>query len=333
MAQLYRQIKYTGKQFLYERFGIINYDDNDYQNDIKTIGVEIVKFIRTGCSQYYKGTYTLPPELGDTFSGDYEEFIFSNFCNIDTLRVYICDLDPINVQMILNGFQPYEEDCILLSNEYAKENRFYIQNGCKTKVLSICVNYTKRNISIDNISGLIEHELKHLFDQNKEYKDKAEQMNKDVITSNDIMYDNQEIFNDVKIQRSYKNFITFYNDKKYYNDTSIVPLLLVDLLYYMNKSEVSTRLIQQKYNKLFPNSPKRLYVKYQDICNNIINYASDDVKKCINEYILTYNFSNIYNIKFSNNHSSYISNTNKLFKFYIKRLNHFIKNCDKMLCG
>lgn len=322
MAVPYRAIKYSGKQFLFERFGIINYDDKDYQKDIEVIGKEITNFILTGCSQYYRGTQTLPDKFGDAFAGDYEYFIFQNFCNIDRLQIYIFNLDHINLQMIHRGMQPYEDDSILLSNEYAKENHFYVQNGCKTKVATICINYSSCNITEDNFNGIVEHELKHLFDQNTEYKNEAQLMNKDVMTSEKIL---QDIPDDVK--QAYNNFSVFYNDIKYYTP-GIIPLLLGDLLYYMNKSEISARLVQQKYNKVY--FAKKLYKKFVDICNNIITKSSDTFKKKLNQYIIDYNFDDIYGIKFNNN---YISNTNKLCKFYLKRLDHFIKNCDKILCA
>lgn len=281
--------QYRKHDYLFEKFGIINFDDSLYQNDIKYITDEIYSFITTGKSHIKVHKETLNDDyLGDQYNGDYNVMRFTKVCNINSILFYLQNIDELNDYIIKHNLQAqFIEDVVVMTNDYGKKKGWYVQNGCKTLGITIFILYSKRTITKLKLSGIIEHELKHVFDQNTIYKNNLQLMNKDVIVAAQIenYITNSNIL-------AYNNIINNLNNIQLYSNTNIIYPLFCNLLYYMNKSEISARLAQHKYNQV--NDAKNLYMQYEQILNNILEYSSQSFIKFINSnIILKYNLGDV----------------------------------------
>ena len=290
--------EYIGINFLLEKNGIINYDNSTYQKDLNYIDTEIREVIN-GQSGNFQNYIIDDPDLPEIFQGDYQLLEFKNMCNIENLRILLSNID----------FSDKPEDTMLLTTDLFKQKNWYIQNGCKTKVLTIIIFYSESNIDNISFKGIIEHELKHLFDQNTEYKNQAELMNKDIIVAENISN-------------------TLLNINQYSEQYHILDIMC-QFLYLMNKSEVSARLTQVKNSDLL--NSKYTYEQLKRLCMQIINSSTINQQKIINDIIISYDLSDVYHISFKNLDTAYKSNVNKLFKFYLKRIEHFLNQCKKIL--
>lgn len=298
---------------LLEKYGIINLEEPKYLNDIKNITKEIVNVIKNG-NKKYKVTQLKYYEKSDPLRYKYIDIPFYNKCNIKELHILLKDYSEF-------------EAVVLFNKKNIDDNYFIYKNG-KVEKCTLLVYVPFIRWADQRIDHIIEHELKHLYDLITEYHGNSELMNKDIIyseTDQELLYNSNSLTLEDLI--SYNNLYKKY----YYNSiTNILPIMS-DMLYYMNKSEISARLLQVKYKENIQNI-KRLYQEYYKFCNNILVYASDNVKKYINnKFIINANYSSIYNISFKNSNDAYQSNVKKLMNFYIKRISHFLKQCDKLL--
>lgn len=307
---------------LLERSGILNLDDKKYQDEIKTITKTFLS--ATAGYDIDNMSEVNIDWFGYPYDGMYYLLQFKNMCNINNIQLLI---KPTN--------NPNDIMNVLLANDAAVNHGYFkIQNN-RIDICTIVLVYHTKYIHNIDYKSLIQHELKHAYDILMEYHGSNEQMNKDIITK-EFFFDTKitdivdpNIFGDneysiplwklKKINQQYK--------EKYYNDYRVTFALLSDMLYYMNKSEVSARLIQFKCSEDYEESIY-LYDEYNTLCDNIINYASDRVKNFINDIIHSADYENIYHIKFN---GGAIANTNKLFKFYKKRIKHFIMHCRNLL--
>lgn len=307
---------------LFERYGIVKYDDKQYQNDLKEIEYDLLTVIIGKSDRYTEVDFDLP-DYGSL--GTFKLIKFENKCNISELLILL-------QQDYRNNL-----DCILLSNDAAKKNKFYVKNGQQILRATILITYKNyRDFENNRLAGLIEHELKHLFDQNKKYNDDSFKMNKDVVLLDSEFYDfinteaiktfhtniEDSIASTVKLSKINDVYLSVYYD----NCTLILPFI-ADMLYYLNESEISARLTQIKW-KDDMSKTRDLYQQFYKLCENIIKYADYNVKEYLNNIINKFNFSEIYNIKFGNDINK---NVQKLLNLYMKRIHHFIKQCDKLI--
>ena len=232
------------KSNLFERNGIINYDDSKYQHDLLYIENTLLKIISG--KEKHTDTHLMIdfPEYGK-YKGIYELYTFDNVCNIEQLYILLQKV-PIGNEVAT----------ILISNK-DKEHKLYIQDGCKTLRATIIIKYSLSWFESYRLSGLIEHELKHLFDLNKEYKSDCNKMNKDALII-------ESFYEFINKERKYNGWLYSKFDKtiahpdilidinkqykaKYYINCTLVLPFIADMLYYLNKSEISARLTQVKW--------------------------------------------------------------------------------------
>ena len=328
---------YIQKYPLLEKFGIYNLDDEQYQNDIKLITKTFLYVVNNQIKDISEINIDW---FGYPYDGIYKVIEFNNLCNIKTIKLLIKDINPAidTLNVALTNYDAKKHN-LFEYTEYEETDKFNrIHKKYKIDTFTIVLAYHKSYIYSQNYRSIIEHELKHAFDLQNIYHVTSELMNKDIIAAESILYnyienaiENSQL-NDSDFNIKYTKLIDINKNYKteYYNDPYIIFPLLSDMLYYMNKSEISARLVQFKYQDDIAET-SGLYKEYDKLCENIMKYSSDIVKKLINAIILQCDYSNIYNIKFKDSSNAYIANTNKLFKFYKKRITYFLKTCDKLL--
>lgn len=301
---------------LLEKFGIINLEDPKYQKDIQDITKTIVQNIKSN-----NHIYTTLPYFNYPLDSNYIQIFVNNKCNIDKIQILIKNMDSINANIC---------DCFILSNQQNIKDGYFKYNE-KLNKIEFCTIVLQISFTYwyNNIDRLIEHELKHLYDLLQEYKGKTELMNKDISFS-DTIKDYYQLpdmsFTIPDLKKINDNYKTDFADNK-----NIIIPLMSDMLYYMNKSEISARLLQIKYKEHIEETIN-LYKEYNRICDNIITYASDNIKKHINtDFIIDSDYSSIYGLNFNLSNNAYISNVKKLFEFYKKRIKHFIIQAHKLL--
>lgn len=306
---------------LLEKFGILNLDDKKYQDDIKDITRTFLDVVQNRINDYSNVYINW---FGYPYDGIYKLIKFNNKCNIN------------NVQLLIKHIPPGGNEInALLSNQAAVDNGYFNIENNKIDTCTILLIYNKQYIYSTNYKSIIEHELKHAFDILTEYKGVTELMNKDIITKETMfdaeiqkMIDTKQLSNNqytislTELKKINNNYV-----QKYSNDYKIMFPIMSDMLYYMNKSEVSARLVQLKVDNDIKNTTE-LYLEYYKLCDNIINYATNHVKSFINEIMEIAEYDKIYNIQFN---KGPVSNVNKLFKFYKKRIKHFLKHCEQLL--
>ena len=327
--QLYKSLLENVKYLYYksnllERSGIIHYDNEQYQKDLQYIEYELLSVI-VGKSDNYDIIDFKIPGLS-LYHGRYKLIQFHDKCNI------------IELHVLLQETNKGSESATILIGEDDIQNGLYIQDGCKSILVTIIVKYTRDWLETYRLGGIIEHELKHLFDQNKKFKNSLSHMNKDIILRNKefipYIHNQADKFNkkiDISIADIFllQDINTSYK-LKYKKDIWIIYPFFADMLYYLNESEISARLVQIKWADEIEDT-RNLYSQFYNLCNNILNYAESNVKRFMCILMVKFNFDKLYNIKIKKSENDIDKNVETILQFFMKRINHFIKQCDKII--
>lgn len=342
------------KGFLYESFGVLEYDNEKFNFKIKDFVNDELKlvFYRNSVIEYdsmikydnnckwYKH-YELDIDLGwvdklEIFAArgnEAESFVLSDICT---------DNGKVAFPVYYNG-------------EWKPS---YEWRGNRVKYFSIVVIYN-RVADVNDLIGIVKHEIRHGYDL---FRDKfiANHSNRDIIYFNDILNKLKTTENkDV----SYRYFETRYWEypkedmRCFISRLNVLDLfkLFCDMVYYFNVSEIGARL--NNYKEELENcacnnksSTFKLYSGLRQLVGVIKMCVSDENKRIFSENYINmfetgYQYDendiedrlkdkmkkNKFYISFKHEGKYDIESFNKICDFYIERINkYFFKNADKI---
>ncbi len=344
--------KRTG--FLFESFGILDYNNSDLDNKIKDFVNNKLKLV------FYRNSII-----------DYDSFVKTGE-HTESYKHFELDLNLKWVDKLeIFAARGNKKESFILADIYTDKGKeefpiyydgkwkpSYELSGNKIKYFSIVIIYDKVT-DVNDLIGIIKHEMKHGFDL---FRDKfiVNHSNRDIIFFNNKLKDIKVI---EKKPDNYRYFETKYweypeDDMKIFVgrlDILDFYKLFCDMIYYFNMSEITARLNnykaeieRDKFNET--SQTYRLYYGLRKILETFKRFISEkDKVNFANEYGKDFETAYEYDeneiddrlknkinkkrfyISFKHNGKYDEGSFDKICDFYINRLNkYFFKNADKI---
>ena len=325
--------KYKHPQFtklLQEKYGIFEYDNNEFNNDIKDISLTIFYEV------YHNDNIQYDSEIKDIYEGKlYKKYTiqFNNSSWLNICNIYIQLDDDFTDTGIVDSFVLSKDTDIITNKETNYtinfDNQISFPYNVKNNKIDICsiviiINpYLIKSFNI--IFNVIRHELKHIYYMFMSKKANDE-INYDIKHMNNLNLINISLYND-------KNKLSYKQQNQLITCNNIL-LFFKKFSYLLNKSEIFARL-ENIHNDIKQNI-NNIDIQDKQLLNNISKISSSlqdyqQLYKAINDLIsnlndnIKYQFGQLYLKEISNFYKYKFIQKNDYIKGFDNFCNYFLK--------